>query len=203
MAKLQAGADFAITQMLFSADDYLRLRDRITAAGADTPLLPGIMPITSWAGMFRMATLAGQQVPPELVARFEPIADDSAAVRQEGIAFAIELAERLLPEGVPSLHFYTLNRSRSTLAVLAGLGLAQRALRPTARCSTPPPAEVDAHTLERAMGIGALVILLALVAIRFSRRLGLPSLLLYLASACCSATAVSASSSATRSRRRP
>ena len=138
VAKLQAGADFAITQMLFSADDYLRLRDRIVAAGADTPLLPGIMPITSWAGMFRMATLAGQQVPAELVARFEPIAEDSAAVRQEGIAFAIELAERLLPEDVPSLHFYTLNRSRSTLAVLAGLGLAHRSLPVAARLQHTP-----------------------------------------------------------------
>ena len=123
VAKLRAGADFAITQMLFSADDYLRLRDRVAAAGVDTPLLPGIMPITSWAGIFRMATLAGQQVPPALIERFEPISQDPAAVRAEGIAFAVELAGRLLPEGVPSLHFYTLNRSRSTLQVLDALGL--------------------------------------------------------------------------------
>jgi methylenetetrahydrofolate reductase (NADPH) len=126
LAKLSAGADYAITQMLFSADDYLRLRDRMAAAGVRTPLLPGIMPITSWAGLFRMATLAGQQVPRKLVERFEPLADDPVAVRAEGVAFAIELAERLLPEEVPSLHFFTLNRSRSTLAVLGALGLAVR-----------------------------------------------------------------------------
>jgi methylenetetrahydrofolate reductase (NADPH) len=72
-----------------------------------------------------MATLAGQQVPPALIERFEPISADPAAVRAEGIAFAVELAQRLLPEGVPSLHFYTLNRSRSTLQVLDALGLAR------------------------------------------------------------------------------
>ncbi len=126
LAKLRAGADFAITQMLFSADDYLRLRDRMAANGSHTPLLPGIMPITSWKGIFRMATLAGQQVPQAIIDRFEPISEDPAAVRQEGIAFATEIAQRLLPEGVPSLHFYTLNRSRSTLAVLDNLGLTSR-----------------------------------------------------------------------------
>lgn len=126
LAKLRAGADFAITQMLFTAEDYLRLRDRMTANGAHTPLLPGIMPITSWKGIFRMATLAGQQVPQAIIDRFEPIADDPAAVREEGIAFATEIARRLLPEDVPSLHFYTLNRSRSTLAVLDNLGLTTR-----------------------------------------------------------------------------
>lgn len=126
LAKLRAGADFAITQMLFSADDYLRLRDRMTARGANTPLLPGIMPITSWKGIFRMATLAGQQVPQAIIDRFEPISEDPAAVREEGIAFATEISQRLLPEDVPSLHFYTLNRSRSTLAVLDNLGLTTR-----------------------------------------------------------------------------
>lgn len=126
LAKLRAGADFAITQMLFSADDYLRLRDRMAANDAHTPLLPGIMPITSWKGIFRMATLAGQQVPQSIIDRFEPISEDPAAVRQEGIAFATEIAQRLLPEDVPSLHFYTLNRSRSTLAVLDNLGLTSR-----------------------------------------------------------------------------
>ncbi len=130
LAKLNAGADFAITQMLFSADDYLRLRDRMAANGAQTPLLPGIMPITSWKGIFRMATLAGQQVPQAIIDRFEPISDNPAAVREEGIAFATEIAERLLPADVPSLHFYTLNRSRSTLAVLDNLGLTARAAVP-------------------------------------------------------------------------
>ncbi|WP_111765259.1 methylenetetrahydrofolate reductase [NAD(P)H] [Nakamurella deserti] len=129
LAKLRAGADFAITQMLFTADDYLRLRDKVAAhdpALAAVPLLPGIMPITSWKGIFRMATLAGQQVPQAIIDRFEPLSHDPAAVRQEGIAFATEIAQRLLPEDVPSLHFYTLNRSRSTLAVLDNLGLTSR-----------------------------------------------------------------------------
>ncbi len=130
LAKLNSGADFAITQMLFAADDYLRLRDRVAAHGVSTPILPGIMPITSWAGIHRMASLAGQQVPQSIIDRFEPIAHDPAATRAEGVAFATELCATLLPEGVPSLHFYTLNRSRSTLAVLDALGLTRRATVP-------------------------------------------------------------------------
>ncbi len=127
IAKLRAGADFAVTQMLFSAEDYLRMRDRVVAAGVDTPLIPGIMPITSWAGLFRMATLAGQAVPASLVARFEPVSENPAAVRERGVEFAVDISTRLLAEGVPILHYYTLNRSRSTLAVLDALGLGQRA----------------------------------------------------------------------------
>ncbi len=121
--KLRAGADFATTQMLFSAHDYLRLRDKVTAAGLSTPILPGIMPITSWKGIARMATMAGQKVPQSVIDRFEPLQDDPGAVRAEGIKFAVEMCQELLPEGVPSLHFYTLNRSRSTLAILGALGM--------------------------------------------------------------------------------
>jgi methylenetetrahydrofolate reductase (NADPH) len=152
VAKLRAGADYAVTQMLFSADDYLRLRDRMTAGGVTTPLLPGIMPITSWAGLFKMARLASQQVPESLIRRFEPFADDPAAVRAEGVAFAIELAERLLPEGVPSLHFFTLNRSRSTLAVLGALGLGSRPTLVPSDSRSDPTAEKSAKS---AMPVGA------------------------------------------------
>ena len=70
-----------------------------------------------------LSVLAGQQVPQALIDRFEPISGDPAAVRAEGIEVATELASRLIPEGIPSLHFYTLNRSRSTRAVLENLGI--------------------------------------------------------------------------------
>ncbi|AZI57801.1 methylenetetrahydrofolate reductase [NAD(P)H] [Nakamurella antarctica] len=121
--KLNAGADFATTQMLFSATDYLRLRDRLRAAGVNKPLVPGIMPIASWKGIARQALMAGQQVPQAVIDRFSPIADDPEATRAEGVQFAIEMCRQLLAEGVPTLHFYTMNKSRATLEILEALGI--------------------------------------------------------------------------------
>ena len=126
VAKLRAGARFAITQMFFRTEDYLRLRDRVAACGADmsgVPILAGIMPITSAKGIERMAELSGAVIPAAVRDRVEAVADDSAAVREIGVEVATALAERLLAEGAPGLHFYTLNRSRSTREVLGRLGL--------------------------------------------------------------------------------
>jgi methylenetetrahydrofolate reductase (NADPH) len=127
VAKLRAGAQFAITQMFFRPEDYLRLRDRVTAAGADmatVPILPGVMPITTLRGVQKMAELSGCTVPDTVRDRLVAVGDDPAAVRQVGVNVASELCERLLAEGAPGLHFYTLNRSGSTRAVLARLGMA-------------------------------------------------------------------------------
>ncbi|MBV9162935.1 MAG: methylenetetrahydrofolate reductase [NAD(P)H] [Pseudonocardiales bacterium] len=127
IAKLRAGAQFAITQMFFRAEDYLRLRDRVTAAGADmatVPILPGVMPITTLRGVQKMAELSGCTIPETVRNRLVAVGDDPAAVRQVGVDVATELCERLLAEGAPGLHFYTLNRSGSTRAVLARLGMA-------------------------------------------------------------------------------
>jgi methylenetetrahydrofolate reductase (NADPH) len=126
VAKLRAGARFAITQMFFRTEDYLRLRDRVAACGADmagVPILAGIMPITSAKGVERMAELSGAVIPAAVRDRVEAVADDSAAVREIGVEVATALAERLLAEGAPGLHFYTLNRSRSTREVLGRLGV--------------------------------------------------------------------------------
>lgn len=126
VAKLRAGAQFAATQMFFRVEDYLRLRDRVAAAGADVaevPILAGIMPITSVKGIQRMAELSGAVIPVPVRERVEAVADDADAVREVGVDVATALAERLLAEGAPGLHFYTLNRSRSTLDVLRRLGL--------------------------------------------------------------------------------
>jgi methylenetetrahydrofolate reductase (NADPH) len=123
-AKIAAGADYAITQMLFSADDWLRLRDRAAAAGATAPLLPGIMPIVSFARLQRITQLSGQPMPDELGRQLHEVADDPVAGRELGMAHAIAMSERLLAEGAPCLHFYTFNRSRATLEVLAALGMA-------------------------------------------------------------------------------
>jgi methylenetetrahydrofolate reductase (NADPH) len=120
-AKQDAGAEFAITELFFRVEDYLALQDRCERAGVVIPVLPGIMPITSLRQIVRMAELSGRQVPPEVVARVSRFDGDPAAVRAEGVAIATELCDRLLEEGAPGLHFYTLNRSTATREVHAAL----------------------------------------------------------------------------------
>lgn len=121
--KQDAGAEFAITEMVLRASDYLGLLDRARGAGITIPILPGIMPITNLRQISRMAELSGRDVPADVVARVTRFEGDAEAVRAEGTAIAAELCEELLRNDAPGLHFYTLNRSRATREIYADLAL--------------------------------------------------------------------------------
>ncbi|MCQ0094097.1 methylenetetrahydrofolate reductase [NAD(P)H] [Roseovarius sp. M141] len=120
--KFDAGADEAITQFFFSADTFLRFRDRCAAAGIDKPIIPGIFPIENWTGARRFAEACGTSIPSWLNAAFETAERDGRSDLL-AIAVATELCSKLMSEGVEDLHFYTLNRPELTRDICHALGV--------------------------------------------------------------------------------
>jgi methylenetetrahydrofolate reductase (NADPH) len=121
-AKLRR-ADFGFSQFFFRAGDYLTMLDELAALGVDTPVIPGIMPVTNASQVERMAQLSGAEFPPDLAARLQAVADRPDEVRRIGVEVATALCQELLDAGAPGLHFYTLNRSTATREIYANLGL--------------------------------------------------------------------------------
>jgi methylenetetrahydrofolate reductase (NADPH) len=121
--KIDHGADFVITQLFFNNDDYFELRDFLTGLGVTVPIVPGILPILSAAQIKRFVSLCGAELPSVLLAELEKRADRDEDVIAFGIEYATRQCEELLRQGAPGLHFYTLNKTRSTTEVVKNLGL--------------------------------------------------------------------------------
>jgi methylenetetrahydrofolate reductase (NADPH) len=115
--KVDAGANGAITQYFYNADAYFRFVDDARRLGIDVPIVPGVMPIGNFSQLRRFSDQCGAEIPRWLVKRMQCLGDDIAAIRELGADVVAALCRRLLDGGAPSLHFYTLNLSRPTLAV--------------------------------------------------------------------------------------
>lgn len=124
LGKVRAGAAFAIAQLTFDVEDFLRLRDRLAAAGCQVPLVPGLLPVTSPRVLEVTRRLTDGHEPSWLHRRLDPFLDDRGAFREEGLRVAVEDGRRLLAEGVPLLHLYSLNQAANVEALVAELGLA-------------------------------------------------------------------------------
>jgi methylenetetrahydrofolate reductase (NADPH) len=124
-AKARAGADFFITQLFFDNDVYFRFVDAVRAAGIEQPIIPGLMPVMSVDQVARMITLSHASIPSELMDQLELRANDPGTVLELGVAHAALQAADLLARGAPGIHFYTLNRSPSTRAILSALKISR------------------------------------------------------------------------------
>jgi methylenetetrahydrofolate reductase (NADPH) len=127
--KVDAGADFLISQLFFDNDRFAEFNARAKAAGIDVPILPGIMPITNASQAARFTSSIGATIPPKLLRELELRRDDGKAAEDLGVAFATLQAAELLARGAPGVHFYTLNRSPATRAIVSAL-IAGSAWRP-------------------------------------------------------------------------
>lgn len=119
--KVEAGADAAITQYFYNAEAYFYFVDSCEKNGIDIPIVPGIMPITQYAQLFRFSEMCGADIPRWLRKRLEAYGDDRASIQAFGLDLVSDLCRRLLDNGAPGLHFYTMNQAAPTLAILENL----------------------------------------------------------------------------------
>ncbi len=121
--KVDAGANSAITQYFYNADAYAQFVDQAQALGVAVPIVPGIMPIANFSKIARFSDACGTEIPRWMRKKFESFGDDSASVRSFGLDVVTALCERLLANGAPGLHFYTLNQAGLTSTIWQRLGL--------------------------------------------------------------------------------
>ncbi|HEX7386356.1 MAG TPA: methylenetetrahydrofolate reductase [NAD(P)H] [Castellaniella sp.] len=123
LAKVQAGANGAITQYFFNPDAYFHFVDRVRAAGVEIPITPGIMPVTNYAQLARFSEMCGAEIPRWMRLRLQAFGDDRASIRAFGIDVITTLVARLLEQGAPGVHFYTLNHADAVAQICANLDL--------------------------------------------------------------------------------
>lgn len=121
--KVQAGANAAVTQYFYNAESYFYFVDACEKLGITIPIVPGIMPITQYTQLFRFSEMCGADIPRWMRKRLEGFGDDREAIQAFGLELVSNLCERLLDAGAPGLHFYTMNQSAPTLAILENLKL--------------------------------------------------------------------------------
>jgi methylenetetrahydrofolate reductase (NADPH) len=121
VAKVKAGANSAITQYFYNSDAYFRFVDEVHKLGADVPVVPGIMPITSSSQLLRFSDACGAEIPRWIRLRLQAYGDDIASIKAFGLEVVSDLCDQLVSAGVPALHFYTMNKSLATSDVLGQL----------------------------------------------------------------------------------
>lgn len=121
--KIDAGADFVVTQLFYDADAYLQFVVDCRSVGITVPILPGIMPIISYNGFKRMTAFCKTRIPRHISDTLEAIKDNDDAVKAYGVSLATMICERLLASGVPGLHMYTMNLDRSSVGILRSVKL--------------------------------------------------------------------------------
>jgi methylenetetrahydrofolate reductase (NADPH) len=121
--KCDAGGDVVVTQLFYDNADFFRFRDHCTSLGIALPIVPGVMPVTNYAQVRRIASLCKARLPESFTRPFEAAGDDEAAQFEAGVAFAARQVEELIAAGVPGIHFYVLNKSPATVRVLEHVGM--------------------------------------------------------------------------------
>ena len=123
IAKVQAGADSAITQYFYNSDAYFRFVEDTQRLGANVPVVPGIMPIGSSTQLMRFSDACGAEIPRWIRLRLQAFGDDTASIKAFGLDVVTDLCDQLRSAGVPALHFYTMNQSAATLEICRRLGI--------------------------------------------------------------------------------